>query len=116
MFDLDNYRIFLTSLVILHQAALAYGGSGAWAVVEGATDSVTPLILSTFNTVNQSCFVSAVKFVLTGTVTIAICFLIATLLRAIPGTRPVLGKGGNEGGGSTRTLTLPDRARYGLLP
>jgi glucan biosynthesis protein C len=45
---LDNYRILLTILVILHHAALAYGGSGAWGFTEGATDSASPYLLSFF--------------------------------------------------------------------
>ena len=32
LFYLDNLRIYLTILVILHHAAIAYGGNGDWAV------------------------------------------------------------------------------------
>jgi surface polysaccharide O-acyltransferase-like enzyme len=55
---LDNLRIYLTLLVILHHAAIAYGGAGDWPVKEPATDGVSPLLLAIFNAVNQSYFMS----------------------------------------------------------
>ena len=36
LFYLDNLRIYLTILVILHHAALAYGGAGNWDVIDPA--------------------------------------------------------------------------------
>ncbi|MFX1327394.1 MAG: acyltransferase family protein [Promethearchaeota archaeon] len=56
---LDKLRIFLTILVILHHAAIAYGGSGGWAVREAASDSISPIIFTLFNAINQSFFMSA---------------------------------------------------------
>ena len=56
---LDNLRILLTLLVIFHHAAIAYGGSGSWAIKDPATDEISPIILTVFNAVNQSFFMSA---------------------------------------------------------
>jgi len=59
VYYLDKLRIFLTILVILHHAAIAYGGSGIWAVKEAATDSISPIIFTLFNATNQSFFMAA---------------------------------------------------------
>jgi surface polysaccharide O-acyltransferase-like enzyme len=59
LFYLDNLRIYLTILVILHHAALAYGGSGNWAVQDPAVDEISPILLTFFNALNQSYFMSA---------------------------------------------------------
>ncbi len=56
---LDKLRIFLTILVILHHAAIAYGGSGGWAIKEAASDPISPIIFTLFNAINQSFFMSA---------------------------------------------------------
>jgi glucan biosynthesis protein C len=56
---LDNLRIYLTILVILHHAAIAYGGSGDWAVKDPGVDETSPIFLTFFNAVNQSYFMSA---------------------------------------------------------
>jgi len=45
--------------VILHHAALAYGGQGSWRVRDPAVDDISPIFLSLFNGVNQSYFMSA---------------------------------------------------------
>ncbi len=58
-FYMDNLRIFLTILVILHHAAIAYGGSGDWAIKETASDSISPIIFTLFNAINQSYFMAA---------------------------------------------------------
>ncbi len=58
-FYLDKLRIVLTILVILHHAAIAYGGTGDWAITEAASDSISPIIFTIFNAVNQSFFMSA---------------------------------------------------------
>jgi glucan biosynthesis protein C len=65
VFYIDNLRIYLTLLVILHHVAVAYGGSGAWAVKEPATDAISPILLGLFNAVNQTYFMS-VFFLLAG--------------------------------------------------
>jgi surface polysaccharide O-acyltransferase-like enzyme len=49
----------LTILVILHHAALAYGGSGNWGIHDPAVDEISPIFLTFFNAVNQSYFMSA---------------------------------------------------------
>ncbi|MFN8495370.1 MAG: acyltransferase family protein [Caldilineaceae bacterium] len=56
---LDNLRIYLTILVILHHAAIAYGGAGDWPVKDPAVDKVSPMLLAIFNAVNQAYFMSA---------------------------------------------------------
>jgi len=59
MFQLDNMRIYLTILVVLHHAALAYGGSGNWSIFDPAVDDITPIFLQLFNIINQTYFMSA---------------------------------------------------------
>ncbi|MCW4033653.1 MAG: acyltransferase family protein [Candidatus Bathyarchaeota archaeon] len=59
LFYLDNLRIYLIILVILHHAALAYGGVGAWFVRDPAVDAISPIFLTIFNVINQSYFMSA---------------------------------------------------------
>jgi glucan biosynthesis protein C len=59
LFYLDNLRIYLTILVVLHHAALAYGGAGNWSVKDPAVDDISPIFLFFFNAVNQSYFMSA---------------------------------------------------------
>ena len=58
-FFLDNLRIYLTILVILHHTAIAYGGSGDWAVRDPPVDEITPILLTFLVAVNQSYFMSA---------------------------------------------------------
>jgi peptidoglycan/LPS O-acetylase OafA/YrhL len=51
---LDHLRVLLTILVILHHAAIVYGGSGGWYWKQ---DPITPnRLLLLFNAVNQSYF------------------------------------------------------------
>ena len=59
MFYLDNVRIYLTILVILHHATLAYGGMGGWAVRDVITDELSPILFTVFNALNQSYFMTA---------------------------------------------------------
>jgi glucan biosynthesis protein C len=59
LFYLDNFRIYLTVLVVLHHAALAYGGAGNWAVRDSGMDEISPIFLMFFNALNQSYFMSA---------------------------------------------------------
>ena len=56
---LDNIRIFLTALVIVHHSTLAFGGGGSWAVSDPARDELTTIILSYLTAVNQTYFMSA---------------------------------------------------------
>ena len=65
LFHLDNLRIYLTILVILHHTAIAYGGAGDWAIIDPAVDDLSPIFLTTFTAVNQSYFMS-IFFLLAG--------------------------------------------------
>lgn len=62
MYYLDNIRIFLTILVIFHHTAIAYGGAGSWAISDPPTDAISPIVLTFFNAVNQSYFMSMFFF------------------------------------------------------
>jgi surface polysaccharide O-acyltransferase-like enzyme len=57
-FYLDNLRIYLTILVILHHATLAYGGMGGWAIHDEITDEISPILFVFFNALNQSYFMT----------------------------------------------------------
>ena len=57
-FYLDNIRIYLTILVILHHATLAYGGTGGWAIHDEITDDISPILFTFFNALNQSYFMT----------------------------------------------------------
>ena len=59
LFHLDNLRVYLTILVILHHTAIAYGAAGDWAIVDPAVDDISPIFLTFFTAVNQSYFMSA---------------------------------------------------------
>jgi glucans biosynthesis protein C len=56
---LDNLRIYLTLLVILHHASIAYGGGGDWPVKDPGVDGLSRIFLTFFTAVNQSFFMSA---------------------------------------------------------
>jgi glucan biosynthesis protein C len=56
---LDNLRIYLTVLVILHHSSIAFGGGGDWAVKDPSVDAITPIFLTFFTALNQSYFMSA---------------------------------------------------------
>ena len=58
MYYIDNIRIYLSILVILHHVAVAYGGSGGWFLNEAPTDTISPIIFLLFNALNQSYFMS----------------------------------------------------------
>ncbi len=54
---IDNLRVLLTILVILHHLAIGYGAEGGWAYREGGPRSVVSAVLMTlFTAVNQSFF------------------------------------------------------------
>jgi hypothetical protein len=72
IFYMDNIRIYLTVLVILHHLAVGYGGSGGWAIYENdfnPVDSITMIVFTLFNTINQSYFM-AFFFILAGYFTV----------------------------------------------
>ena len=56
---LDNIRIYLTVLVILHHSSIAFGGGGDWLVKDPSVDAISPIILGFFTAVNQTYFMSA---------------------------------------------------------
>ena len=59
LFYLDNLRIYLTILVIVHHADIAYGGVGNWFFQDPGVDEISPILLTFFNNINQSYFMSA---------------------------------------------------------
>lgn len=52
----DNIRVLLVILVILHHLAITYGGAGGWYYHEGQADTITTTVLTLFVAVNQSFF------------------------------------------------------------
>ena len=58
---LDNLRIYLTVLVIIHHSSIAFsgGGGGAWPVEDPSVYAITAIFLIFFTVVNQSYFMSA---------------------------------------------------------
>ena len=52
----DNIRIFLTVLVVLHHLMNIYAGSGGWIYHEGRQDLITGVLGKWFTAVNQSYF------------------------------------------------------------
>lgn len=62
---IDNLRVYLTILVILHHTAIVYGGSGDWPVKEGTSNLPTEIVFTLFNAVNQAYFM-AVFFLFAG--------------------------------------------------
>ena len=52
----DNIRVFLTILVLLHHLMVIYAGSGSWIYNEGREDAVTNAIGTWFCAVNQAYF------------------------------------------------------------
>ncbi|MBL0740766.1 acyltransferase family protein [Chryseolinea lacunae] len=53
---IDNIRILLTVLVILHHTAITYGGPGGWYYSEPADGLVSGLLLTVFVSTNQAFF------------------------------------------------------------
>ena len=51
IYYIDNLRIFLIALVVLHHLAITYGGPGGWYYVENESDSISsiPLTMSTWS-------------------------------------------------------------------
>jgi glucan biosynthesis protein C len=52
----DNIRVFLTILVILHHLMITYAGTGSWYYSEGRQDDITRFIGSWFCSINQAYF------------------------------------------------------------
>ena len=56
IFYIDNLRIFLIALVVLHHLSITYGATGSWFYKEVEGDTATTLILTMFTATNQSFF------------------------------------------------------------
>ena len=56
IFYIDNLRIFLIALVVLHHLSITYGASGDWYYNEVEGDAFSTLILTGFTATNQSFF------------------------------------------------------------
>jgi hypothetical protein len=56
LFFVDNLRVFLTVLVILHHLAIVYGASGGFAYVEPGADELTTILLTLFAAINAPYF------------------------------------------------------------
>ena len=52
----DNIRIFLTVLVILHHLMIIYAGSGSWIYTEGRQDEISAALGAWFCSINQAYF------------------------------------------------------------
>jgi len=59
---IDNIRFFLIILVILIHVSIIYGGEGIYPAKEGASDEISPIILTLFNTICQSFFMGMFFF------------------------------------------------------
>jgi len=71
---IDNLKLHLIILVILHHIVIAYGASGGFPIREPATDSISPIVFTMFTAINQSFFMS-LFFLLSG------FFLVGSLAR-----------------------------------
>jgi glucan biosynthesis protein C len=56
MFFVDNLRVFLTILVVLHHLSITYGADGSWFYRERPTTDLAGILLSLFNILNQFYF------------------------------------------------------------
>jgi glucan biosynthesis protein C len=63
LFFVDNIRIFLTILVILHHLMVIYAGSGGWIYHEGRQDEFTSLFGAWFCSANQAYFMGLFLFI-----------------------------------------------------
>jgi len=63
IYYVDNLRVFLTVLVILHHVAITYGTGGLWYFVDmDQKQTLTSVILATFICINQSFFMGLFFF------------------------------------------------------
>ncbi|MFX1336864.1 MAG: acyltransferase family protein, partial [Promethearchaeota archaeon] len=66
---LDNLKVFLTVLVVLHHTAITYGAYGSWyyyaTYLEGSNDPLTSILLTIVTAINSSFFMAAF-FLLSG--------------------------------------------------
>ena len=59
----DNMRIFLTFLVVMHHTLITYGGSGGWYFKDPLTDKVTSIVFSVLCGLNQGFFMALFFFI-----------------------------------------------------
>ena len=64
-FYIDNLRILLIVLVVLHHLAITYGGPGDWPYQEGQPDMVTSIAFSLFGAINDA-FMMGFFFMISG--------------------------------------------------
>lgn len=60
---IDNIRIFLTILVILHHLMITYAGNGGWVYKENLQDDITAAVGRWFTSTNQSYFMGLFLFI-----------------------------------------------------
>lgn len=53
---IDNLRILLTALVVMHHWAITYGAPGLWYYNEGNTSEIASIFLALFVATNQAFF------------------------------------------------------------
>ena len=58
LFFVDNLRILLIILLVLHHLAITYGHSGMWYYLDGRPDDLTVLLATLFTAVNQAFFLA----------------------------------------------------------
>ena len=58
LFFVDNLRILLIILLVLHHLAITYGHSGSWYYLEGRPDDLTVVVATLFTAVNQAFFLA----------------------------------------------------------
>jgi peptidoglycan/LPS O-acetylase OafA/YrhL len=56
LYFVDNLRILLITLVVLHHLAITYGHTGGWYYYEGQPDELTTILIAIFTTINQAFF------------------------------------------------------------
>ena len=56
LYFIDNLRILLIILVVLHHLAITYGHTGGWYYYEGQPDDLATIVFLLFNAVNQAFF------------------------------------------------------------
>lgn len=60
---IDNLRIFLIGLVVLHHLSITYGAPGGWYYFEGQAGPIASVILTLFVAANQSFFMGLLFFI-----------------------------------------------------
>jgi len=63
LFFVDNIRVFLTALVIVHHLMVIYAGSGGWIYHDGRQDEITAALGGWFCAVNQAYFMGLFLFI-----------------------------------------------------